>query len=62
MLCIVQIALVSNVTDESKMRDLPLFSLCPFLVLSTASGRSYGNDGVRTLNQEFCTRTFAWTK
>jgi len=60
MLCVGQIASVSNVTDESKMRDLRLFSLCPFRVISTASSRSYGDDGVRTLNQEFCTRTFAF--
>jgi len=60
MLCIEQIASVSNVTDESKMRDLRLFSLCPFRVLSTASGRSYVDGHVRTLNQEFCTRTFAF--
>jgi len=42
------------------MRDLRLFSLCPFRLLSTASGRNYGDDGVRTLNQEFCIRTFAF--
>jgi hypothetical protein len=44
MLCIEQIASVSNVTDESKVRDLPVFSLCRFRVLSIASVRNYGGD------------------
>jgi hypothetical protein len=60
MMCIEQTESVSNVTDKSEIRDLPLFPFCRFWVISITSGRNYGDVGVRTLNQEFCTRTFAF--
>ena len=60
MMCTEHIASVSNVTYESKICGLPLFSLCRFLVISVVSGHNYGDVGVRTLNQEFFTRTFAF--
>jgi hypothetical protein len=60
MVCIEQISSVSNVTDKSKIRDLSLFPLCRLWVISIASSRIYGDAGVRTLKQEFCTRTFSF--
>jgi hypothetical protein len=54
MWCIEQIASVSNITDKSKTRDLALFPLCRFWVISIASGRNYGDAEPGILCQDIC--------